>query len=157
MPDGFEISSSSQAELERLGKALKGVEKIVQKNLRAQLRTTVRPLTDAVIKEGAEPLPKRGGLRDRVLAGRGGLRADLFGGRSVRLTLMFTDRQKDSLGLLDRTGSIRHPVFRTGTWVEQRVSPPGRFTAAFMREKTHIQAKAQAALEETARELARKA
>lgn len=155
--DGVRLDPSSLAELERLGRAFKGADKVLQKHLRANLRESVRPITDAVIREGAAGLGARGGLRARASqVGRDVVRTDVSRG-SIRLTFAFTDRAGDSLAAFDR-GEFYHPVF--GRWVKgmpaQRTAPH-RFTQAFLREKTHVQIRTQAALEQTAAELARKA
>jgi hypothetical protein len=49
----------------------------------------------------------------------------------VSVSVRITDRQKDALGAYD-SGTLRHPVFKTGAWVAQSI-PANAFADAFRR------------------------
>lgn len=130
MADGVHLAPSSLADLRQLGDAYKGAEKVIQKRLRTGLQAAGKPLAERVVREGSSGFPGRGGLRARLAASRGGITAAL-GGRTVSVSVRITNRQKDALGAYD-SGTIRHPVYRTGAWVAQSV-PADQFSDAFRR------------------------
>lgn len=130
MPDGVELAPSSLADLRRLGDVYKGADKVIQKRLRTGLQSAGKPLAERVIREGSEHMPHGGGLAARIAASRPGITASLAA-RNVSVAVRITNKQKDALGALD-SGTLRHPVYRTGAWVAQSV-PAGGFAAAFRR------------------------
>lgn len=130
MPDGVHLDPRSLADLRQLGDAYKGADKVIQKRLRTGLQAAAKPLAERVVREGAEKMPGRGGLRARIAASRPGITAAL-GGRTVSVSVRIANRQKDALGGLD-SGTLRHPVYKTGRWVTQSV-PADAFSDAFRR------------------------
>jgi hypothetical protein len=130
MADGVELSPKSLADLRQLGDAYKGADKALQKRLRTGLQAAGKPLAEQVIREGSADLPARGGLRARIAASRPGITAALAG-RNVSVSVRIVNKQKDALGAYD-SGTLRHPVFKTGRWVAQGI-PADRFVEAFRR------------------------
>lgn len=129
MPVG--LAPSSIADLRQLGDAYKDAEKVIQKRLRAGLQAAAKPLAERVVKEGSESLPAGGGLRSRIAASRGTVGGAIGAGSVVSLTIQIQNRQRDAVGALD-SGTLLHPVWKTGVWVTQSV-PADQFSQAFSR------------------------
>ena len=130
MADGVELSPKSLADLRQLGEAYKGADKVIQKRIRTGIQAAGKPLAEKVIREGSSGFPSGGGLRARIAASRPGITAALAG-RTASVSVRITNRQKDALGAYD-SGTIRHPVYKTGSWVAQSV-PAHQFSDAFKR------------------------
>jgi hypothetical protein len=151
MADGLGLTPNSLADLRQLGDAYKGADKIIQKRMRTGIQEAGKPLAERVVREGSEDLPSRGGLRARIAAARPGITAALAG-RNVAVSVRIANRQKDALGALD-SGTLRHPVWKTGRWVAQSI-PAGRFDAAFRRGAPEATEKVNAAVAQALREIA---
>lgn len=149
-----QLAPSSLRDLRQLGEAYKAGDKVLQKRLRDGLKAAGKPLAEVVLRQGSASLPRRGGLRARVLAGRPTVTASL-GGSKPRVTIALTDKQKDSIAGLE-SGSIRHPVFNTGTWASQPSGVRGAYSRAFNRNaptvRDRVNAEVAKGLEEIARD-----
>ena len=152
--DGVELSPKSLHDLRQLSAAYKAGDKVLQKRIRTGLQQAAKPLAETVVRQGAAGLPRRGGLRARILASKGAVTASLAA-RNPSVSIRLANSQKDSLKGLDE-GFVRHPVFRTGRWVAQPVRSKGAFTAAFQRNaagvRDRVNAEVAKALDEIARE-----
>lgn len=78
----------------------------MQKEFRSRLSAVSKPLGELIIREGANPMPARGGLQG-LLRSRGTVRT-LASGSSVSLYL---GNSKAQLRPINDKGRLRHPVF----------------------------------------------
>lgn len=132
---GFQVVGSQ--DFHELATRLKNAEKPVRLAVNKGLRKVAKPLGEEMLRNGAEAMPKGGGLSDRVKKTRvtlGMLRGGT--GASARVELRLKSREGYDLPALDK-GNLRHPVFNkrnrmTGkkVWVGQSV-PAGEFTKPF--------------------------
>jgi len=146
MADDIEVNT---AEFQRAAQRLKDAG--LQKELAKSIRDVAQPFGKYVLLKGAQKLPAKGGLRDRVASGTVRVQAT-----SLRAAVTLTTRQKYKLGAMD-AGTIRHPVFertkavttrkwlrKTTTqvklWVDQAI-PAHAFTDAFNEDAPAIQQK----------------
>lgn len=86
-------------------KRVKAADEQLQRDFRAKLRDVAKPLGEQVIVEGAEEMPSRGGLRERLKTGRATVNAS-----SLRVTLSLASSSGVHLEPINR-GKLRHPVF----------------------------------------------
>ena len=84
---------------------LNAAEREVKNSLRSRIWNAGKPLADQVIKDGAESMPSRGGLRDWLRDSKGGLSMT-----STRLAISLTKGAGHDLASINR-GKLRHPVF----------------------------------------------
>ncbi len=120
-------------EFERVaGRLLEGGREL-QKATRKVVGTAVKSTMRDVIKEGSAPMPRRGGLSERLATSKVAYypTSDWMG-----LRVVLGNRRRGQLGRIDR-GLLRHPVFaarsgedrKTWKWVSQNV-PAGTYTGA---------------------------
>lgn len=146
-------------DLQRIADALKEAgDKDLQKSIAAALRSEAKPLGERVLRRGAESMPHRGGLAERVAGlGRVGVSSALRG-RVASVSVILRNKGVD-LKSLD-AGILRHLVFaqsgRPRTWVRQTV-PAGAFRQAFEDEAREVQAKAVKAAQGVLDDVGRKA
>jgi len=86
-------------------KKVKAADEQLQREFRAKLRDVAKPLGEQVIVEGAEEMPSRGGLKDRLMKGRATVNAS-----SLRVALSLANSSGVHLEPINR-GKLRHPVF----------------------------------------------
>jgi len=151
MADGVELAPQSLRDLRKLGDVYKGAEKPIQARLRKGLQEAGKPLATQVISGLSRAMPRRGGLAARIAASRPGITASLAA-RSVSVSVRIANRQKDALGALD-SGTLRHPVYKTGVWVAQSV-PAGRADEAFRRGQPEALARVNAEIARALDEIA---
>lgn len=126
---------------------LKQADKAVARNVRKRLRTIAKPLGQVVLEEGSEPMPSRGGLRER-LKSSGAVGVSITGSRAA-LALRARGVRIDALN----QGRLRHPLFGLrGHWFEQSV-PANTYTDAFERHKADVVKDLGEAVDESLREL----
>lgn len=142
-------------DLQRVADALKqAADKDLQRATSAALRVEAKPLGLRVLRAGAEEMPRRGGLADRVGSlGSVGVSSALRG-RSASVSVLLRNKGVD-LKSMD-AGFVRHRVFGRGPWVRQRV-PAGAFRRAFEAEAAEVREKAVKAAQGVLDDVARKA
>lgn len=156
------IRTEGADDLQRLADALKeAADKDLQKQVSAAIRGEAKPLGQRVLRRGAEQMPHRGGLAERVAAlGRVGVSNSLRG-RVASVQVLLRNKGVD-LKAMD-AGFVRHPVFarstqtrKEWTWRRQDV-PAGAFTKAFEAGAAEVRDAAlrgaQAALDDVARKV----
>lgn len=142
-------------DLQRVADALKEAgDKDLQKRVSAAIRTEAKPLGLRVLHRGAEKMPQRGGLADRVAGmGRVGVSSALRG-RVASVQVILRNKGVD-LKAMD-AGVLRHPVFgNRQAWVRQSV-PARAFSDAFDAEAAQVQQAVNKAAQDTLDDVARK-
>lgn len=159
---GVEVRVTGAHQLERLGLELKAMGeegKGLRRNLLTSLRVAAQPLAQAAKDSAREKLPKSGGLNEYIANSKIAARTRLTGPRvGVRIVAKKSGGRKGhDLEAMD-AGKFRHPVFGRSSkrtkWVQQSVEP-GWFTEPMKKATPEMEAAALAALELTARELAK--
>lgn len=132
--------------------SVKDADKEVQKAFRKAFREIARPLGQSVVRSGSASMPSRGGLRARLASSKVGVAASF--GRDPKVTLRLG--AKPSIGLKTlNSGQVRHPVWKTGVWVSQRV-PSGTYDQAFQAAGPLAQRRMAAATEDVLNDIGRK-
>ena len=111
---------------------LKALDRKLAARVRARLREIGKPLGEEVIREGAEAMPARGGLRERLVTGGKVGVSTLRSSVAIRLQ----EHRGIQLGPLNR-GKLRHPTFNGAPWVSQPV-PAGSYSAAFQVRRDEV-------------------
>lgn len=106
----------------RFAAALKGADKAVARAIRKRIREEATPIGEHVVQEGSADMPSRGGLSERLAAGRPTV-SILAKGASINLR-----KGANYQGL--NAGVLRHPVYGRSKWVAQSV-PANTYTEAF--------------------------
>ena len=107
---------------------LKAAEPKVRRAAQKRVRDAARPIGQAVLIQGAKPMPKRGGLAIYLMAAGNTTTAISKDGVALRLS-----RKGVDLGKIN-AGQLRHPVYgRPGTWVGQSV-PAETYDEAFLEQ-----------------------
>lgn len=149
------IRTEGADDLQRLAEALKAAgDKDLQKQVSKSIREEAKPLGQRVLRRGAEDLPQRGGLADRVQAlGRVGVSSSLRG-RVASVQVLLRNKGAD-LKSMD-AGIVRHRVFGSDRWVAQSIRA-GAFSRAFDTEAGEARKAAlkgaQKALDDAARKV----
>lgn len=160
MRPGVEVRVTGARQLERLGLELKAAGetgKGLRRNLLASLRIAGQPLKQAAKDSALAKLPKSGGLNEYVANSNIAVRTRLTGPRvGVRVVAKKPGGSKGhDLEKID-DGEVRHRVY--GRWVKglptQKVTP-GWFSDPMKESTREMEAAALAAIELTARELAK--
>lgn len=149
--------------LQKVARAYRDGDKVMRRAIGRAARDVAKPLGEAVVREGAQTLPARGGLRQRVRTGGRVTVTSQLGGPTPRVTMTLRNRYGYQLGRMER-GELRHPIWPRVTqsrdewdWAEQRV-PAGKFTAAFERLGTPmLQRRTLAAMRRAADDVASRA
>lgn len=136
------------SDYQRMAAKLKAADKTLKRHVTAGIRAVAKPAGEAVIREGSEAMPSRGGLRDYL---QGGGRVSLrMRGEGADLAL--GNRQGVKLGPLDR-GELRHPLFSNRkVWVGQRV-PADTYTKAIEAQLETLRPRMEQAVEDALKEL----
>lgn len=143
----FEITNVGA--LEALGKRIRQVgRKDLKKELAAGARKAAKPMIPKVRAAARRTLPSRGGLANRVATSKIGVRTKQTG-KDASVRLVGTSGL--DLNSID-DGILRHPVFKTGQWVEQPVKP-GFWSDTLDAEKDNVQRELLKAMEIVARKL----
>lgn len=114
----FKVEGANQ--LANLAKALKQTgQKDLRRDLSRALNRSTSKAKTAARASARSTLPKRGGLAERVARSRFTT--------SVRSTgkfpsVQFVAKGSSNIAAMDY-GRVRHPVYGTDTWVQQRVFP----------------------------------
>lgn len=125
--DGFDVFYSLSKELKKAGDT--GMRTALNK----EIRTRVKPLIPKTRAVASETLPKRGGLAKAVA--RTPQRVVVKSGRSAKTSSVqiVVPRRQGVAARGANAGVVRHPVFQTGKWVDQKV-PSGWFEETLARE-----------------------
>lgn len=107
------------------------------RSLRAQLlagiRTAAQPAVEAARTAARDQLPKHGGLNEYVANSQIVTSARTAGSQvGVRIGVKKGSKAAKAYGA--NKGLIRHPVFKTGRWVDQELSSKGWFDDTMRRE-----------------------
>lgn len=135
------------SDYQRMAAKLKAADKTLKRHVTAGIRAVAKPAGEAVIREGSEAMPSRGGLRAYL---QGGGRVSLrMRGEGAELAL--GNRQGIKLGPLDR-GELRHPVFGRKVWVGQRV-PDDTYTKVIEAQLETLRPRMEQAVEDALKEM----
>lgn len=149
--------ATGSADLERLAIAYREGGRKIRSRVARRLRDTATPLAGDVVEKGAEPMPRSGGLRDRLASAKGGVTVSLLGQRTS-VSIRIKNADADRIRAINRTGEIRHPVW--GRWrsgvPSQRV-PANTWTDAFARGAPVVRKATVLAVREALAEIAREA
>src|SRR5215813_13006086 len=140
-------------QLTRLSAVLRGTDRIEQRELQKAMRRLAAPLKKSARQGALQILPYRGGLAERVAAGRFSAQVRLVGkGAGVRITA--SDRRSANVNRMD-DGSVRHPVYgNRRRWVTQRITP-GWFTKPLLLDTPKVRDEIGRAIDDTARTMVR--
>ena len=126
-----------------------GADKKIAARQRKRLRAIGKEYGPEIVAEGAQSMPSSGGLADHLAASKSGLQLLAKG---VRLKL---GNAGAGLGPIDRTGSVRHPVYgRRSAWASTSVDP-GTWSAAFEKRADDVRRQIAEELESILREAGR--
>jgi hypothetical protein len=112
------------SDYDRFVAKLKGADKKVANAIRRRLREAAKPISEHVREQGSDPMPSRGGLRDRL---RGAKVSTAL--RQSGVDIWIGNRRKSQISPIDRSGLLRHPVYGKA-WTSQAV-PSGSYSDAF--------------------------
>lgn len=107
-------------DLAHLARVLKAAgEKDLQKRLSKAISDAMKPVRAALPASALAKLPRRGGLAAQVAASKTRIQRRNTGrALGVRLRV----ENKDAIGRINK-GTVRHPTFGHGPWVNQAVKP----------------------------------
>ena len=151
------MSSPEQAarEFEALGRALKGADKTLKRELFSELRAAAKPAIEDARASALATLPNRGGLNALVASASVGARTRLAG-RSPGVRIKATGKQAKQLRQMDESGTWRRPTFGRGPWVTQTYTPAkGWFTDPIENRKPKYRAAVEDAVKKTAAKVVR--
>jgi hypothetical protein len=103
----------------------------LRRDFSRRLSAAARPVLRDVLREGAEALPSRGGLRAHIVSS--GQVSVSRAGLGIRGLLL---NKRVALGRIN-AGVLRHPLFGRPPWFSQSV-PAGTFDAAFDRRAEEL-------------------
>lgn len=146
---GIELSIEGQG-LAALQRKLKHLpdRKELTRELNKKLRTGGKELIPDVRDAARDGLPTSGGLAARVAALP--IVVQVKSGRDPGVVIKVRGHEAKATN----SGTFRHPVFKTGAWVMQKIAP-GWFSNRMKRESPKIRPKLLAVLEDIARKIAR--
>lgn len=117
MSRNFEVHGAD--DFLKLSKALKAAgQKELRKELHTGMRQAAKPLVKVAKREAGEVFPKRGGLAAQEA--KVPFRAQVRTGATAGVRIVAPGKYLVAKSA-NATGSFRHPVFDTGTWVTQRL------------------------------------
>ena len=124
----------------------------VQRELYAAVQRSGRRVVDAA-KEGAQVLPRGGGLAARVAGAN--YRVQLKGGRNPGVRVTATERSGKPVDLnsIDRTGWVRHPLYGNRRHWYTTATTPGWFTRAAETATDGARAEIEEAVDRIEREI----
>ncbi len=116
MPDGLRVNAD---DYRRFFEKTKGLDKKVRNQVRRRIRDSARLVAPKIVREGAEPLPDRGGLEAAVVAKAG---TPTTSQTSTGVRMVLGRKKGPQIGRMN-LGQLRHPVFwvwwqkKSGEWV----------------------------------------
>jgi len=138
-------------QLTRLSGVLRGTDRIEQRELQKAMRRLAAPLKKSARQGALQILPYRGGLGERVAAGRFSAQVRLVG-KGAGIRIIAVDRRGADVNRMD-DGSVRHPVYgNRRRWVTQRITP-GWFTTPLLLDAPKVRDEIGKALDGTARSM----
>ncbi len=143
----------------RLSKALKGVEPELRKELHKGLRDAANKAKPKAADALAEALPS--GLSGRGKAVKQAVQVKTGSDPGVSIVMRYGKAGR-GLGAsnaqkVNKAGSFRHPVYRTGAWVEQSTGGEGWFDKTYMNEAPAIRRDLEQVMEDVIETIVRKA
>jgi hypothetical protein len=112
------VDVRGEEDFARLAAALKNAaNKDLRRELNKGLNSAAKPFIQAVRAEARQRLPRRGGLNETVAKSRISVRKSAKTG--IRVQAGGRRSQLDRVN----AGRVRHPVFNTGVWIDQAVTP----------------------------------
>lgn len=151
------MSSPEQAarEFEALGRALKGADKTLKRELFSELRAAGKPAVQDVKASALATLPNKGGLNALVASASIGVRTRL-GGRTPGIRIKASGKRVRSLKSIDEAGQWRHPTFGRAPWKTQTYAPAkGWFTDPIEKDKPRFRDGIEKAVEKVAEKVIR--
>jgi hypothetical protein len=135
-------------QLTRLAAVLRATPKIEQRELRKSMRRAARPLLRTARQGALQILPYRGGLAERVAAGKFTSQVS-FSGDRTGIQITAADRRGADVNRMD-DGSVRHPVYgNRRRWVTQAIRP-GWFSEPLLLDAPKVRDEIEKALDTTA-------
>lgn len=123
MSDGLRVNAD---EYERFARKVKTVDRVTRNGVRKRLRDSAKQFGPGIVSEGAEELPRRGGLASHV-ASKG--RNPTVSITSTGARLVLGKKKGPQIGRMN-DGNLRHPLYgNRKRWITQSV-PAGTFTEA---------------------------
>lgn len=123
MGDGLRIDAD---EYQAFAAKLKTVDSKIRTRMRKRIRESAKVFGPEIVKEGAVPLPDRGGVEAYVVA-RG--KSPTIAQTSTGVRLVLGKKKGPQIGRMNE-GNLRHPAFgNRKAWVNQPV-PAGSWTEA---------------------------
>ena len=113
-------------EYKEFSRQLRSAERGIRRAIRKRVREAGKPRSEAVVREGAERMPSRGGLREQFLR-RGNAKLSQTT-TSIRIVL---GRKGSYVGSVDRSGKVRHPLFGDREHWYSTPVPAGTWRDAF--------------------------
>jgi len=129
------------ADMKRIAGEFEAAARTLNRDLVDGAAAAVKPLTRDIPASALATLPRSGGLAARTAAA-GLLLERLPNGARINTTKRY------QFDLMDK-GTVRHPVYRTGRWVAQHITP-GWLTRPILRNKPHEQAELEKSLQRNA-------
>lgn len=145
MADGLRVNAD---EFTAFAAKTKGLDRKVRNQVRKRIRESVRDFGPDIIKEGAEPLPDRGGAESAVVSK--GARPTVTQ-TSTGIRLVLGKKKGPQIGRMNE-GNLRHPVFGRKVWVDQSV-PSGSWTEAAEKRLPEIRDAVAKEMDEILKEL----
>ncbi len=148
MPD-FRVNAD---DFLKASKALKAAGQTgMRKDLNRRITAGAKPLIPKTRAAARSKLPTRGGLADKIA--KAPQRVQVRTGKETAGVRIVVGSKGGGARGADR-GVIKHPVFDTGRWVEQRVEP-GWFSETLQREAPRIRPDVEQAIKDTLNRIAR--
>lgn len=110
--NGFQVNA---ADYRKAAAALKDADKTIRLEYSRTIRAIAKPLGQTVLAAGADKLPKRGGLSDRVKGATVSVSAT-----QTRAVVSLKTAEGYDLRAMNR-GRLRHPTYGHKPWVQQDI------------------------------------
>ena len=149
--------ANGAADLEKLAIAYREGGRKIRARAAMRLREVAKPLAAEVVAKGAAPMPKSGGLSDRLAAAKPGVTVALLGAKTS-VSIRIKNAEGDRIRAINRTGQVRHPVY--GKWrkgVPDQQVPANTWTDAFAEGAPAVKRATALAVQEALAEIAREA
>lgn len=149
MADGLRVHADDYREF---FEKTKGLDKRVRNGVRKRIRESAKRVAPKIVRDGAEPMPDRGGLEANIIAKSGG---PTISQTSTGVRMVLGRKKGPQIGRMN-LGQLRHPVFNvwwmkksgqwvysdpklrfTWWWVDQKI-PAGTFTEAFEKNSDEV-------------------
>ena len=147
--------SDGARQLRMLARDLDRAGKELRRELPKALRDAARPMTEAIVKEALETLPKRGGFAEYIAKASITV-STRTGVSSASVRLVGRKRKAGSEPQVDlpavNRGRLRHPTYGHSPWVTQMV-PPGFWDRGVARSAAEVDKRMQEALDRMRRRI----